>query len=136
MRAVLSGSDRACSDFGFLPCAAGCRGCGKVGILPLDFHFPTARSSSASVVYKTERNKRLVGAASGRASLLSHPNRGGIGDSVLQARNSLALATPNLRADSVSLISPAIRSNCARLIPAFRFRSTSGSDFNFSYGVA
>jgi hypothetical protein len=63
-------------------------------------------------------------------------NRGGTGDSLLHFRSSFVFAPTILLAQSVSLIAAACRSNCAKLTFSFRYVAASGSDFNFSYGVA
>ena len=67
---------------------------------------------------------------------LHEANRGGIGDSLLQRAVTFVLAAAIFRAHSVSLICVAVLARPAKLTPVFRYCFASGSDRNFSYGVA
>jgi hypothetical protein len=61
-----------------------------------------------------------------------HENRGGTGHSVLHRRSSLAFAAPIFLAHSVSLITFANLSNCAKLMLSFKYCWAPGKALRFS----
>ena len=104
-------------------------GCGNVGISRCgrDFQGPVGRVGNLLSVFHSFHGP-VISTALGRLQT----KRGGIGDSDLHRRNSLALAALNFLAQSVSLIAAAKASNCWKLIPGLRYLAASGSDFTFS----
>lgn len=86
---------------------------GSVGNLLLVFHSPHGPAISTAIDWLQKV-------------------RGGMGDSDLHRRNSLAFAALIFLAQSVSLIAVAKTSRRSKLSPTLRHDAASGSDFNFS----
>ena len=63
----------------FFPGAAGARGCGKVGILVLDFHFPTAHSSSCRLPFFRRYGTRRRGCGNVGISRFRRDSQGAVG---------------------------------------------------------
>jgi len=116
--------------FGFPTFPSGAKpGGGNVGILRCwrDFQGPVGRVGNLHLVFHSLHGPAISTALGQRQKL-----RGGMGDSDLHRRNSLAFAVVIFLAHSVSLIAAAKTSRCSKLIPALRHFAASGSDFSFS----
>jgi hypothetical protein len=94
------------------------RGCGNVEISRgvRDFQGPVGSVGNRFLVFHT-----FHGPGISTALVWLHRKRGGIGDSLLHRRKSLAFAAFIFSAHSVSLIAPAHASICLRVIPALRY---------------
>ena len=114
--------------FPTFPCGAK-PGRGNVGISRCwrDFQGPVGRVGNLLWVFHSLHGPAISTALGQRQKL-----RGGMGDSDLHRRNSLAFAVVIFLAHSVSLIAAAKTSRCSKLIPALRHFAASGSDFSFS----
>lgn len=123
-------------------------GCGKVGNLPLVFHFPIAAKPGGGNVEISRFLRDFQGTVErvGKLFLLFHAFHGpGIStalgqrnfgnDGVWHCRSNLALAALIRRAHAVSLMASARFSSSGKLNPGFKNRSASGSDCSFSNGV-
>ena len=105
-------------------------GCGNVGISQglRDFQGTVGGVGSLLLAFHAFHSPVISTAAFG----LVYANRGGNGDSTLQARSSLLLAAVIRFAQAVSLMRLAILSNWAKPRPGFKYCFASGSDFSFS----
>jgi hypothetical protein len=123
-------------------------GCGKVGNLPLVFHFPMAAKPGGGNVGISRFLRDFQGTVErvGNPSLVFHAFHGpGIStalcqrnfgnDGVWHCRSNLALAALIRRAHSVSLMASARFSSSGKRNPGFKDRSASGSECSFSNGV-
>ena len=108
-------------------------GGGNVGISPSwrDFQGPVGRVGNLLLVFHS-----LHGPAISTAPGWLQKMCGGMGDSDLHRRNNLPFAALIFLAQSVSLMAVAKMSRRLKLSPSLRQDAASGSDFNFSYGVA
>jgi len=128
-------------------------GGGKVENLLWVFHFSMAATPGCGNVEISRFLRDFQGTVGrvGKLPLLSHSfhgpaistaphefgywNRGGSGNRTLHSRSSRDLAAFIWRAQAVSLIAIAFRSNSPRFVPGLRNCSTRSSDFSFSKGV-
>src|ERR1017187_5143471 len=104
-------------------------GGGNVGILRCwrDFQGPVGSVGNLLLVFHSPHGPAISTAIDWLQKV-----RGGMGDSDLHRRNSLAFAALIFLAQSVSLIAVAKTSRRSKLSPTLRHDAASGSDFNFS----
>jgi len=89
----------------------------------------TNQPSDANIVHQRRPNKSKSTAPVKRSA---HSHRGGIGDSTLHSRNSLAFACRRLSANSVSLHARTVCSSLSQLQPARSCIPALGSERSFS----